>query len=138
MVVFLMMAMVAFCITSQSCRLCRLSIGCHHWFSVVQLLSGSGFYGGYRLSFIGAAFASLAVLTKTEVTSLIMGGLFIAEALSVIIQVLGFKSTGKRVFLMAPLIIISRKKAGLRQRLSFAFGLFRQPLPLLALRCTFN
>ena len=50
-----------------------------------------------------AAFAALAVLTKTEVTSLIMGGLFIAEALSVIIQVVSFKSTGKRVFLMAPL-----------------------------------
>ena len=52
---------------------------------------------------LGAAFAALAVLTKTEVTSLIMGGLFIAEALSVIIQVVSFKSTGKRVFLMAPL-----------------------------------
>lgn len=52
---------------------------------------------------LGAAFAAVAVLTKTEVTSLIMGALFIAEALSVIIQVLWFKRTGKRVFLMAPL-----------------------------------
>lgn len=52
---------------------------------------------------LGAAVASIAVLTKTEVTSLIMSGLFIAEALSVIIQVVSFKSTGKRVFLMAPL-----------------------------------
>ena len=52
---------------------------------------------------LGAAFAALAVLTKTEVTSLIMGGLFIAEALSVIIQVASFKLTHKRVFLMAPI-----------------------------------
>lgn len=52
---------------------------------------------------LGAAVASIAVLTKTEVTSLIMSGLFIAEALSVIIQVVSFKTTGKRVFLMAPL-----------------------------------
>ena len=52
---------------------------------------------------LGAAFAALAVLTKTEVTSLVMGGLFVCEALSVIIQVLSFKATGKRVFLMAPL-----------------------------------
>ncbi|MEY8436754.1 phospho-N-acetylmuramoyl-pentapeptide-transferase [Atopobiaceae bacterium 24-176] len=52
---------------------------------------------------LGAAFAALAVLTKTEVTSLIMGGLFIVEALSVMIQVVSFKKTGKRVFLMAPL-----------------------------------
>ena len=51
----------------------------------------------------GAAFAALAVLTKTEVTSLVMGGVFIAEALSVIIQVASFKLTGRRVFLMAPL-----------------------------------
>ena len=52
---------------------------------------------------LGTAFAALAVLTKTEVSSLVMGGLFIAEALSVIIQVASFKMTGKRVFLMAPL-----------------------------------
>lgn len=52
---------------------------------------------------LGSAFAALAVLTKTEVTSLVMGGLFIAEALSVIAQVTSFKLTGKRVLLMAPL-----------------------------------
>ena len=52
---------------------------------------------------LGAGFAALAVLTKTEVTSLVMGGLFIAEALSVMLQVLSFRSTGKRIFLMAPL-----------------------------------
>lgn len=52
---------------------------------------------------LGAAFAALAVLTKTEVTSLIMGGLFICEALSVIIQVVSFKLTGRRVFPMTPI-----------------------------------
>lgn len=52
---------------------------------------------------LGAAFAALAVLTKTEATSLVMGGLFIIEALSVIIQVASFKLTRKRVFLMAPI-----------------------------------
>ena len=52
---------------------------------------------------LGAAFAALAVLTKTEVIALIMGGLFIIEALSVIIQVASFKLTHKRVFLMAPI-----------------------------------
>ena len=52
---------------------------------------------------LGAGFAALAVLTKTEVTSLVMGGLFICEALSVMLQVISFKTTGKRIFLMAPL-----------------------------------
>ncbi len=52
---------------------------------------------------LGAAFSALAVLTKTEICALVMGGLFIIEALSVIIQVASFKLTHKRVFLMAPI-----------------------------------
>ena len=52
---------------------------------------------------MGAAIAAMGVLTQTEVTTLVMSGLFICEALSVIIQVVSFKSTGKRVFLRAPL-----------------------------------
>ena len=52
---------------------------------------------------LGAAFAAVAVLTKTEIVSLVMGGLFVVEALSVIIQVLSFTATGKRAFLMAPI-----------------------------------
>ncbi|MDR1082653.1 MAG: phospho-N-acetylmuramoyl-pentapeptide-transferase [Coriobacteriales bacterium] len=51
---------------------------------------------------LGAAFAALAVMTKTEVTSLVVGGIFVFEALSVMIQVGYFKLTHKRVFLMAP------------------------------------
>lgn len=52
---------------------------------------------------LGAAFAALAVLTKTEVISLVVGGLFVIEALSVLIQVGYYKLTKRRVFLMAPL-----------------------------------
>ena len=52
---------------------------------------------------LGAAFAAIAVITKTELFSLIIGGIFVAEALSVIIQVAYFKKTRKRIFLMAPL-----------------------------------
>ena len=52
---------------------------------------------------LGAAIAALAVMTKQEVLLAIVGGLFVLEALSVIIQVASFKSTGKRVFKMAPL-----------------------------------
>ena len=52
---------------------------------------------------LGCALACLSVLTKTEFVLLIVGFLFIAEALSVIIQVVHYKRTKKRVFLMAPL-----------------------------------
>jgi phospho-N-acetylmuramoyl-pentapeptide-transferase len=52
---------------------------------------------------LGAAIAAVAVMTKQEVLLAIVGGLFVLEALSVIIQVASFKLTGKRVFKMAPL-----------------------------------
>jgi phospho-N-acetylmuramoyl-pentapeptide-transferase len=52
---------------------------------------------------LGAAIAAVAVMTKQEVLLAIVGGLFVLEALSVIIQVFSFKTTGRRVFKMAPL-----------------------------------
>ncbi len=52
---------------------------------------------------LGMGLGCLAVLTKTEFLVIIIGGLFVAEALSVMIQVAYFKRTHKRVFLMAPL-----------------------------------
>ncbi len=52
---------------------------------------------------LGAAFAGLCILTKNEVVGLIVGALFVVEALSVIIQVAYFKRTRKRIFLMSPL-----------------------------------
>ncbi len=52
---------------------------------------------------LGGAIAAVAVMTKHEVLLAIVGGLFVLEALSVIIQVVSFQSTGKRVFRMAPL-----------------------------------
>ncbi|MGH1578275.1 phospho-N-acetylmuramoyl-pentapeptide-transferase [Planktotalea sp.] len=52
---------------------------------------------------LGGALGAIAVSTKHELVLAIIGGLFVVEALSVIIQVLYFKRTGKRVFLMAPI-----------------------------------
>ena len=52
---------------------------------------------------LGMALGCLAVFTKTEFVSVIIGGLFVAEALSVMIQVFYYKKTHKRIFLMAPL-----------------------------------
>ena len=52
---------------------------------------------------LGAALGAIAVMIKHEIVLAIVGGLFVVEALSVIIQVAYFKSTGKRFFLMAPL-----------------------------------
>ena len=52
---------------------------------------------------LGMALGCLAVVTKTEFVVIIIGALFVAEALSVMIQVFYFKRTRKRIFLMAPL-----------------------------------
>ena len=52
---------------------------------------------------IGAAIGSVAVLAKQELVLVLVGGLFVMEALSVIIQVLSFKLRGRRVFRMSPL-----------------------------------
>ena len=51
---------------------------------------------------LGGAIAALAVMTQTEVLLLIIGGIFVIEALSVLIQVFSFQRFRKRVFLMAP------------------------------------
>jgi phospho-N-acetylmuramoyl-pentapeptide-transferase len=52
---------------------------------------------------LGGAIAGLAVLTKTEVLLLIIGGIFVIEALSVAVQVFAFQRFRRRVFLMAPI-----------------------------------
>ncbi len=52
---------------------------------------------------VGGAIGAVAVLIKREVLLVVVGGVFVAEALSVIIQVLAYKSYGRRVFRMAPL-----------------------------------
>ena len=52
---------------------------------------------------LGGALGAIAVSTKHEIVLAIIGGLFVVEALSVIIQVLYYKRTGRRVFLMAPI-----------------------------------
>ena len=52
---------------------------------------------------MGGALGAIAVVTKHEIVLAIVGGLFVIETLSVIIQVVSFKTRGKRVFKMAPL-----------------------------------
>ena len=52
---------------------------------------------------LGAAIAAVAILTKLEIILVIIGGVFVIETLSVIIQVISYKTTGKRVFRMSPL-----------------------------------
>ena len=52
---------------------------------------------------LGGSLAAIAIIAKHEIVLAIIGGLFVLETASVIIQVTSFKLTGKRVFKMAPL-----------------------------------
>lgn len=52
---------------------------------------------------IGGALATIAILTKLEILLIIIGGVFVIETLSVILQVISFKTTGRRIFRMSPL-----------------------------------
>jgi phospho-N-acetylmuramoyl-pentapeptide-transferase len=70
------------------------------WFNAPPAMVFMGDTGSLSL---GGALGAIAVATKHEIVLAIIGGLFVVEALSVIIQVLYFKATGKRVFLMAPI-----------------------------------
>jgi phospho-N-acetylmuramoyl-pentapeptide-transferase len=70
------------------------------WFNAPPAMVFMGDTGSLAL---GGALGAIAVIVKHELVLAIMGGLFVAEALSVIIQVTSFKLTGKRVFKMAPL-----------------------------------
>ncbi|MEC1688966.1 phospho-N-acetylmuramoyl-pentapeptide-transferase [Bacillus mojavensis] len=52
---------------------------------------------------LGGAIVTIAILTKLEILLVIIGGVFVIETLSVILQVISFKTTGKRIFKMSPL-----------------------------------
>jgi phospho-N-acetylmuramoyl-pentapeptide-transferase len=61
------------------------------------------FMGDVGALALGAALGTIAVIVRQEIVLFIMGGVFVVETLSVIVQVASFKMTGKRVFRMAPL-----------------------------------
>jgi phospho-N-acetylmuramoyl-pentapeptide-transferase len=70
------------------------------WFNAFPATIFMGDTGSLGL---GGAIAGMAIMTKTEVLLLLLGAIFVAEALSVLIQVFSFQTFRKRVFLMAPI-----------------------------------
>lgn len=86
------LAVFAAAIAGASCAFLRFN---HHPARVFMGDTGSLALGG--------AIAALGILTHTEILLAVIGIVFVAEALSVIIQVISFKTTGKRVFLMSPI-----------------------------------
>jgi len=82
---------------------------------------------------LGGALGAIAVATKHELVLAIIGGLFVAEALSVIVQVIYFKRTGRRVFLMAPIHHHFEKKGWAEPQIVIRFWIIALILALIGL-----
>jgi phospho-N-acetylmuramoyl-pentapeptide-transferase len=82
---------------------------------------------------LGGALGAIAVSTKHEIVLAIVGGLFVVEAMSVIIQVAYFKRTGKRVFLMAPIHHHFEKKGWSEPQIVIRFWIISLVLALIGL-----
>jgi phospho-N-acetylmuramoyl-pentapeptide-transferase len=82
---------------------------------------------------LGGLLGSVAVATKHEIVFAIVGGLFVLEAMSVIIQVASFKLTGKRVFRMAPIHHHYEKKGWKEPQVVIRFWIIAVVLALIGL-----
>ena len=101
-----LLAYMAITITNGQEGLALLSacfVGASIGFLWFNAFPASIFMGDTGSLGLGGAIAAMAVLTKTEVLLIILGGIFVIEALSVLIQVFSFQAFRKRVFLMAPI-----------------------------------
>jgi phospho-N-acetylmuramoyl-pentapeptide-transferase len=82
---------------------------------------------------LGGALGAIAVCTKHEIVLAIVGGLFVVEALSVIIQVLYYKRTKKRIFLMAPIHHHFEKKGWAEPQIVIRFWIISLILAMVGL-----
>ncbi|MBL8743378.1 MAG: phospho-N-acetylmuramoyl-pentapeptide-transferase [Myxococcales bacterium] len=82
---------------------------------------------------LGGGLGMLAIFTKNELLSVMLGGLFFFEAVSVITQVVSFKLTGKRVFLMAPIHHHYEKKGWAEPKIIVRFWIISVLLALVSL-----
>jgi phospho-N-acetylmuramoyl-pentapeptide-transferase len=101
-----LLAYIAITFTTQQTELALVAgclVGACIGFLWFNSFPASIFMGDTGSLGLGGAVAGLAVMTKTEVLLIILGGIFVIEALSVLIQVFSFQTFRKRVFLMAPI-----------------------------------
>jgi len=82
---------------------------------------------------LGGGLGMLAVFTKNELLSVLLGGIFVVETLSVITQVASFKLTGKRIFLMAPIHHHFEKKGWAEPKIIVRFWIVSIMLALVSL-----
>jgi len=100
------------------------------WFNTYPAQLFMGDVGSLAL---GGALGTIAVLVRQEILLFVVGGIFVVEAVSVMIQVASFKLTGRRVFLMAPIHHHYEKKGWAEQKIVVRFWILSIILALVAL-----
>lgn len=139
MIAMLVMAAVCFiCNDSNLTIFCAACAGACLGFLWFNCYPASIFMGDTGSLALGAALACVAVMTNTEIVSLIVGGLFVIETLSVMIQVVSFKLTGKRVFLMAPIHHHFEKKGWAETKVVIRFWIIAAAFGALGLAVFFQ
>ncbi|MDR0268931.1 phospho-N-acetylmuramoyl-pentapeptide-transferase [Paenibacillus sp.] len=103
-IAFAAFALVAMQATSLSAAVCAAAmIGAVLGFLVFNAHPAKVFMGDTGSLGIGGAIGAIAIVTKTELLFIIIGGVFVIEMLSVVLQVASFKTRGKRIFKMSPI-----------------------------------
>jgi phospho-N-acetylmuramoyl-pentapeptide-transferase len=87
----------------EICVFCGSIVGAGLGFLWFNTYPAQVFMGDMGALALGAALGTVAVVVRQELVLLIMGGVFVMETISVILQVVSFKLTGKRIFRMAPI-----------------------------------
>ena len=112
---------------------CSALIGAGMGFLWFNAPPAAVFMGDIGALSIGGALGSVAVATKHEIVLMIVGGLFVVETVSVIVQVFWYKRTGQRVFLMAPLHHHFEKKGWAEPTIVIRFWIISMILALIGL-----
>ena len=100
------------------------------WFNAPPAMVFMGDTGSLS---VGGALGSISVITKHELVLVIIGGLFVLETVSVIVQVISFKLTGRRVFRMAPLHHHFEQKGWAEPTIVIRFWIIAMVLALIGL-----
>jgi phospho-N-acetylmuramoyl-pentapeptide-transferase len=117
----------------ELCVFCAALIGAGLGFLWFNAPPAAMFMGDIGSLSLGGALGAVAVATKHEIVLMIVGGLFVVETVSVILQVFWFKRTGRRIFLMAPLHHHFEKKGWAEPTIVIRFWIISMILALVGL-----
>jgi phospho-N-acetylmuramoyl-pentapeptide-transferase len=119
--------------TGELVVICGALLGAGLGFLWFNAPPASIFMGDTGSLALGGLLGAVAVATKHEIALAIIGGLFVLEAVSVIVQVISYKLTGRRVFMMAPLHHHFEKKGWTEPQIVIRFWIISIVLALAGL-----